>query len=182
MPDEILHATLSPTGKRVLLEAHGEILSAPVEKGDVRNLTQTPAIADRDPAWSPDGKWIAWLSDRTGEYALYFMSPDGLGPLHVVDLGQPPSFYFAPHWSPDSTRIVLADKRLNLWLVDLDHPRAIKVDSDRYDTPLAELRSGVVARFAVGRLPQAAAESSPRRVPAYSVADKQTHQLTDGCS
>ena len=84
---QILHAALSPTGKRVLIEARGEILAVPAEKGDVRNLTRTPAVADRDPAWSPDGKWIAWFSDESGEYALHLRAPDGLGPVRKIDLG-----------------------------------------------------------------------------------------------
>ncbi len=180
-PQEILHAAVSPSGKRVLLEAHGEILSAPVEKGDVRNLTQSPGIADRDPAWSPDGKWIAWLSDRTGEYALYFMSPDGLGPMHVVDLGQPPSFFYSPRWSPDSKKIVLADKRMNLWLVDLDHPKPVKIDADRYDTPLSNLDPS----WSPDSQWVLYLKQLPNHLHAafvYSLADKQTHQLTDGRS
>ncbi len=110
---QVLHAAVSPTGKRVLFEAHGEILSVPKKKGDTRNLTRSPGIADRDPTWSPDGKWVAWLSDRSGEYALYFRSPDGLGDTHVVALGTPPSFFYTPRWSPDSKKIAITDKRLN---------------------------------------------------------------------
>ena len=77
-----------PPGKRALFESHGEILSVPAEKGDVRNLTHSPGVADRDPAWSPDGKWVAWLSDESGEYALYFRSPDGIGPVKKIDAGR----------------------------------------------------------------------------------------------
>jgi len=180
-PDQILHATISPTGKRVLLEAHGEILSAPVDKGSVRNLTQTPEIADRDPAWSPDGKWIAWLSDRGGEYALYFMTPDGLGPMHVVKLGDPPSFFYAPRWSPDSKKIAIADKRLNLWLIDIDHPTPVKIDNDRYDTPLSNLDPtwSPDSRWVLydKQLP-----NHLHGVFIYNVDDKKSHALTDGRS
>ena len=76
---DILHAALSPTGKRVLLEAHGEILPVPAEKGDVRAVTQSPGVADRDPAWSPDGRSVAYFSDESGEYALHVRSADGVG-------------------------------------------------------------------------------------------------------
>ena len=113
---QILHAALSPSGKRVLFEAHGEILAVPAEKGDVRNLTRSPGVADRDPAWSPDGKWVAWFSDESGEYALHLRAPDGLGPVRKIDLGEPPSFFYSPRWSPDSKKIAYTDKRLNLWL------------------------------------------------------------------
>jgi tricorn protease len=132
---QVLHAALSPSGKRVLFEAHGEILAVPAEKGDTRNLTRTPAVADRDPAWSPDGKWVAWFSDESGEYALHVRAPDGLGPVRKIDLGRPPSFFYAPRWSPDSKRIAYADKRMNLWLVDVDKGSPLKIDTDLYDNP-----------------------------------------------
>ena len=131
----VLHSAISPTGKRVLFEAHGEILCVPKKKGDVRNLTNSPGVADRNPTWSPDGKWIAWLSDQSGEYALYFRAPDGLGPTHVVSLGTPGSFFYTPQWSPDSKKIALTDKRLNLWLIDLDHPTPlVKVDTQKFES------------------------------------------------
>jgi tricorn protease len=133
-----LNADISPTGQRAVFEAHGEILTVPAEKGDIRNITNSPAIADRDPAWSPDGKFIAYFSDESGEYALHISEQNGLGPVKKIDLGQPPSFFYSPTWSPDSKKIAYNDKRLNLWYVDLDHPTPVKVDTDLFDTPLHE--------------------------------------------
>lgn len=133
---QILSGGISPTGARALFEARGEILSVPAEKGDIRNLTRTPGIAERSPAWSPDGKWIAYFSDESGEYALHLRAQSGLGEGRKIDLGSPPSFFYAPTWSPDSKKIAYSDKRLNLWYVDLEHPAPVKVDTDRIDSPL----------------------------------------------
>src|SRR6185312_10989841 len=127
---QIQHAGISPTGARAVFEAHGEILTVPADKGDIRDITNTSDAAERDPAWSPDGKSIAYFSDAGGEYALTIRSQDGLG--------QPPSFFYSPVWSPDGKRIAYSDKRLNLWVIDLDHPTPVKVDTDRFDTPLHE--------------------------------------------
>src|SRR3984885_7267791 len=74
--EHVMDAQISPTGARAVFEAHGEILTVPAENGSVRNLTNSPAVADRSPAWSPDGKWIAYFSDESGEYALHIMSQD----------------------------------------------------------------------------------------------------------
>ncbi len=77
-------AGLSPTGARALFSARGEVFTVPVEKGDVRNLTNTPGVAERFPTWSPDGKRIAYFSDESGEYALHLRAPDGR--LRVKDV------------------------------------------------------------------------------------------------
>ena len=69
---------LSPTGKRVVVEARGEIFTIPAEKGDVRNLTNSSGSAERDPAWSPDGKFVSYFSDKSGEYKLVIESQDGI--------------------------------------------------------------------------------------------------------
>jgi tricorn protease len=178
---QILHAALSPSGKRVLFEAHGEILSVPAEKGDTRNLTRTPAAADRDPAWSPDGKWVAWFSDESGEYALHLRAPDGMGAVRKIDLGQPPSFFYMPRWSPDSKKIAYADKRMNLWLVDLDKPTPVKVDADAYDTPFHNLDPAWSADSRwVAYTKQL--RNYLRAVFVYSVADGKSRQVTDGRS
>jgi tricorn protease len=178
---QILHAALSPSGKRVLFEAHGEILSAPVEKGDLRNLTRTPGVADRDPAWSPDGKWIAWFSDESGEYALHLRAPDGVGAVRKIDLGAPPSFFYSPRWSPDSKKIAYTDKRMNLWVVDLDKPTPVKVDADLFDTPFHYLDPAWSADSRwIAYTKQL--RNYLRAVFVYSLADKKTHQVTDGRS
>jgi tricorn protease len=100
--DKIQNASISPTGARAVFEASGEILSVPVEKGYIRNLTRTTNLAERDPAWSPDGKWVAFFSDESGEYALHLVDQSGLGEVKKINLGKPPSFFYSPAWSPDS--------------------------------------------------------------------------------
>lgn len=181
-PEQILRAAVSPTGKRVLFEAHGEILSVPAEKGDVRNLTRTPAVADRDPSWSPDGKWIAWLSDESGEYALYFRAPDGLGPTKKVDLGQPPSFFYSPRWSPDSKKILVFDKRYSLWFIDIehaDHVRPIKIDTQRFSEYGFDAAWSPDSRWVAY---QKVLENHLTAIYLWSVDDKTAHAVTDGRS
>ncbi len=98
--DRIGGFDLSPSAKRAVLEARGELFSVPAEKGDVRNLTGTPAARERDPAWSPDGKWIAYLSDASGEYQLHVLGADGKTPARQVTRDGA-TFRYAPQWSPD---------------------------------------------------------------------------------
>jgi tricorn protease len=176
--DAMLNVAVSPTGKRVLIEAHGEILSLPAEKGDVRNLTRSPSVADRDPAWSPDGKWVAWLSDGGGEYALYFRSPDGLGDVRKVDLGGP-SFFYGPRWAPDSKKLLLSDKHLNLWLVDIEHPTPVKIDENPFAGASFDAAWSSDSRW-IAYDKQLA--NQLRATFIYSVADRKTHQITDGRS
>jgi tricorn protease len=137
--NRILHAGISPTGARAVFETHGEIVTVPAEKGDIRNLTNTPAVADRDPAWSPDGKRIAWFSDESGEYALQIRNQNGLGEVTKVSLGNPSSYFYSPVWSPDSKKIAYTDKRLNVWYVDAEKGNPVKVDTDLYDSPIRVL-------------------------------------------
>jgi tricorn protease len=131
--DDIEHTDISPTGKRAVFEAHGEILTVPAKKGDIRNLTQSPAVADRDPAWSPDGQNVAWFSDESGEYALHIRDQDGLGKVRKISLDHPPSFYYDLTWSPDSQKLAYSDKRLHLWYINLTNDVPVKVDTDYYD-------------------------------------------------
>jgi tricorn protease len=118
-PDEIQNVGLSPTGQRVVIEAHGDIFTVPAEKGDTRNLTNTSNAAERAPAWSPDGKTIAYFSDASGEYQLYLKDQTGFKPPTAIDLGPNPSYYYDLEWSPDSKHILYADKHLHLWYVDV---------------------------------------------------------------
>ena len=128
-------AALSPTGARALFQARGEIITVPAEKGDARNLTNTPGAADRYPAWSPDGKLIAYFSDESGEYALHLRDQTGMGEPKKINLGTPPSFFYSPLWSPDSKKIAYTDKRLNLWYVDIEKGSPVKVDTNTYENP-----------------------------------------------
>jgi tricorn protease len=128
--ERITAADLSPSGVRAVFAARGEIFSVPAEKGNGRNLTNTTSVNERDPAWSPDGRWIAYLSDESGEYALHLRPQDGKGEVKKISLGTPPSFFYNPVWSPDSKKIAYGDKRLNLWYVDIEKGVPIKVDTN----------------------------------------------------
>src|SRR5690348_2462113 len=131
---QIQSLAISPTGKRVAVEARGDIFTIPAATGDVRNLTHSSDAADRDPAWSPDGKWVSYFSDRSGEYALYIEPQDGLTPPRRIALPHP-THYYTPEWSPDARHIVLHDTDLRLWVVTVASGAAAPVDSDTYMVP-----------------------------------------------
>jgi tricorn protease len=180
---QIQNATISPTGKRAVFEAHGEILTVPAEKGDVRNITNSPSVADRDPAWSPDGQSIAYFSDESGEYALHIRKQNGLGTVTKIDLGKPPSFYYSPTWSPDSKKIAYADKRTNYWVVSLDHPTPVKFDTDAFadgiDGNSLNLRWSPDSEWITYT------KQLPNHLSAvfvYSLATQKATQITDGMS
>jgi tricorn protease len=177
----LANAHISPTGQRALFEARGEILTVPAEKGDTRNLTSTPGVMERDPAWSPDGQWIAYFSDASGEYELHVKDSMGRSEPRKIRLEDKPTFYSAPRWSPDSKKIAYLDAHLSTWYVDIDAAKPIKIDKDRY-------------LFAPGqRIPVWSPDSKwlayPKRLPnylstifVYSLADGKSRQLTDGLS
>lgn len=178
---EIEHWGISATGARAVFEAHGDIFTVPADKGDVRDITRTENAAERDPAWSPDGKSVAYFSDASGEYALTIRDQDGLKAPRTIGLGQPPSFFYAPRWSPDGKRIAYSDKRLNLWVVDLADARPVKIDTDLFDTPLHE--------FDQAWSPDSRWIAYTKQLPnhlhavfVYSLDSRKTTQVTDGMS
>ena len=174
----VTNATISPTGARAVFEARGEILTVPAEKGDVRNLTRTAGVAERDPSWSPDGKWIAYFSDESGEYALHLRDQKGLGEVKKIGLGNPASFFYSPVWSPDSKKIAYSDKRLNIWHLDIEKGVPVKVDTLSRGLGL-NLAWSPDSRWITYTKPLKSWYSA---VFVYSLEDSKATQITDGLS
>ena len=126
--------SLSPTGKRVVAEARGEIFTIPAEKGDVRNLSASAGSAERNPVWSPDGKYISYFSDKSGEYKLILEEQDGLKPPREIALPKP-THYYTPAWSPDSKKLLYTDTKLNVWVLDVASGETRIVGSDPWMVP-----------------------------------------------
>lgn len=174
----IRNAALSPTGVRAVFEARGEIFTVPAEKGDYRNLTQSPGAHDRSPAWSPDGAQIAWLSDASGEYQLMIGDPLGITPPRAIALPTT-AFFSSPVWSPDGNEILLQDNHHNLWLIELASGKATKIDTDDYPDP----RRDFDATWSPDSRWVAYSKNLPNRLRAifvYSVAERRSYQITDG--
>ncbi len=130
----ISNIALSPTGRRVVAEARGEIFTIPAEKGDIRNLTNSSGSAEREPAWSPDGKWVSYFSDKSGENALVIESQDGLQPPREIKLPNP-KHYYTPSWSPDSKKLLYHDTDLKVWVIDIATGQATQVGRDPWMVP-----------------------------------------------
>jgi tricorn protease len=125
---------LSPTGRRVAAEARGEIFTIPAERGDIRNLTQSSGSAERDPSWSPDGKYVSYFSDKGGEYKLLLESQDGFAPAREIALPNP-SRYYMPAWSPDSKKLLYTDTNLKVWVLDIASGQPKVVGQDPWMVP-----------------------------------------------
>jgi tricorn protease len=169
---------LSPTGKRAAVEARGEIFTIPAEKGDARDLTNSSSSAERDPAWSPDGRFVSYFSDKTGEYKLYIAPQDGITPPREITLPEP-SHYYTPSWAPDGKHIVFTDTKLRVWVLDVASGTAKSVGNDEFMIPERSLNpvwspDGKWVAYAK-RLP-----SMYRAIFAYNAETGETKQMTDG--
>ncbi|MEW6143478.1 MAG: PDZ domain-containing protein [Thermodesulfobacteriota bacterium] len=132
LSDNISDMSVSPNGKRALFEARGEVLTVPAGEGSVRNLTNTSGVAERFPAWSPDGKYVAYLSDRSGEYELYMRLSNGEGEeQRITNDGK--VYRYHPVWSPDSRKLAFSDKTGRLFIVDTSGKVPKEVDKDDYE-------------------------------------------------
>ncbi len=121
--DQVENVTISPTGVRAAIEAHGEIFTVAVKHGPTRDITNTPGVMEREPAWSPDGQSIAYFSDESGLYQLHVAGQMGSsvagGPaVKKFALAPEPAYYFQTVWSPDSKKIAFHDNRLNIYMLD----------------------------------------------------------------
>ncbi|MCL4814560.1 MAG: PD40 domain-containing protein, partial [Vicinamibacteraceae bacterium] len=122
----IMNGGISPTGKRAYFEARGDVFSVPAEHGPVVNLTRSSGVAERYPAWSPDGKTLAYWSDRSGEYELTVRPADGLGAEKTLTkIGS--GFRYNIHWSPDSKHVAFFDEGGRLWRADVTTGALTKV-------------------------------------------------------
>jgi tricorn protease len=177
--NRISNVAISPTGARAVFEARGEIVSVPAEKGDPRNLTNTTGVMERDPAWSPDGRWIAYFSDESGEYALHLRDQKGMGEVKKIQL--PPTFYYSPTWSPDSKKIAFVDKKVQLWYLEIDKSTPVKVDHN----PIGALDDVLQPNWSPDSKWITYTKNLPnllRAVFIYSLDSAKTNQITDGLS
>ena len=128
---EITDFDIAPDGKRAVLAARGEVFTIPAKDGSIRNLTHSSGVREQKVSWSPNGQWIAYVSDRTGEDEIYIAPQDGLAAEEQITSGHK-GFMFQPAWSPDSSKIAWADKDLKLWYVDIKEKKPVTVDRGRY--------------------------------------------------
>ena len=170
---------ISPTGARAVFEARGEILTVPADKGDPRNLTESAAVMEREPKWSPDGQSIAYLSDESGDYALHIRNQDGTGEVKKMPLGEK-AFYTSPNWSPDSKKIAYLDNHNHLFYVDLEAKKPVLVETDYYanGNGLAPAWSPDSQWLTYSKT----LKSHMQAVYLYSLADGKSTQVTDGMS
>ena len=178
----IRDAGISPAGARAVVDFRGEIITLPAEKGDPRNLTESAGVHERSPAWSPDGKSIAYFSDVSGENELHVAPQDGKGEVKVFKLNGT-GFYAQIEWSPDSKKITYVDNGRNLYLLEMDSGSITKIDTDElYEPgPFREMFgdwSFDSKWFAYTRV----TDTNFKKAFLYSLDQQKSFALTDGLS
>jgi tricorn protease len=116
--NQISNYEISPDGNRALFGAHGEIFTVPAKYGNTRNLTNTSGVHERASKWSPDGKWIAYISDASGQDEIYIIPQDGSGPAKQLTRNGD-TYKFSLLWSPDNQKLLWSDKKLRLQFVEV---------------------------------------------------------------
>lgn len=174
----IQSAHISPKGEKVVFSARGEVLVFNLKTGESLNLTQSPGIAERHPVFSPDGKWIAYFSDESGEYELLVRPVNASEPVKKIKIEENPSFFRELTWSLDSTKIAFSDIRLALWLADLNTGEAKKIDVSPYAAQGRYHPSwSIDSRFLAYAK---ALQNRLRTIFIYDAEADKIHQITDG--
>jgi len=174
-------AGVSPSGARAVVDFRGDIITVPAEKGDDKNLTNTPGVHETYPKWSPDGKFVAYFSDESKEYALHIHSTvtNNVTKINLKGTG----FYAYPHWSPDSKKISFIDNGRNLYVANITNKKVSKIAEDeRYvPGPYRDLfgswshDSNWIAYTKI-------TETSFEKAFLYSLETKKSHAVSDGLS
>lgn len=167
---------LSPNGAHALFTARGEVLTVSTDKGEVRNWTNSSSSAERNAAWSPDGNWLAYFSDESGEYQLHLRSVNGEGGTRKLAIEANPSFYGEPFWSPDSKKLAFFDKRSNCWYVNVETGQATRVNNSIHPEP-----ETLLAAWSADSQWLAYEKNQPNRLKAiflYSLATGKSVQVT----
>jgi len=170
--DYIADSRISPDGKAALFSARGDIFVVPAEKGNWINLTKSVGVHDRNPVWSPDGKWIAFISDKTGEDEVYLIKPDGSGLTQLTNDAK--SYRYELEWSPDSKYLLNSDKLMNLYLIDIT-TKQVKI--------IANSKSWEIRNFSFSpdsKWITYTDEGDNRfsQIHLYSIADGKTYKIT----
>jgi tricorn protease len=169
---------IAPGGERAVFGARGEVFTIPAQHGEIRNISRTPEAREISVAWSPDGKWISYLSDATGEYELYVRPQDGSGePRRVTRDGS--VWRFPPVWSPDSKKLAFADSANRLHYVEVESGRVRQVDATRFtNNSFRDLTQYVWSPDSQWLAYTKVNESYNSSIWVYSLRDGQPRQLT----
>src|SRR5438874_4442082 len=165
---------VAPDGERTIVVARGDLFSVPAKDGTPRNLTKTSNVHERDAVWSPDGKWIAYNSDATGENELYVRSQDGKGDAVQLTSGAD-TYYYTAKWSPDSKKLLWSDRLQRLRFVDVTTKTVTQVDQDKWGE-IEIFNWSPDSQWITWGRPE---ENGLPRVYLYSLASKQQTAITD---
>jgi len=172
---EITNFEIAPDGNRALFGARGEVFTVPAKDGNTRNLTNTSGVHERNSKWSPDGKWISYVSDASGDDEIYITAQDGSGkPIQLTKNAD--TYKYQPLWSPDSKKLLWSDKELRLQYVDIDSKQV---------TQVAQAAAWEISSMAWSSDSRWIAysqfeEKQMSTVYLYSVDQKKTTPVTDG--
>lgn len=177
----IRSASISPSGSRIVVDFRGDIITVPAKKGDPKNITNTTGVHEKYPAWSPNGKFIAYFSDVSGEYAMHIQNMSN-GETKKVSLSGT-GFYAFIHWSPDSEKISFVDNGRNLYVLNTLNNEIVKVAADNLYIP-GEFRelfsdwshdSNWIAYTIIS-------ETNFEQAYLYSISERKSYSISDGLS
>ena len=172
--ENISEASLAPNGERVVFSARGDIWSLPSKHGITYNLTATSGVNERDAKWSPDGKYIAYVSDATGEFEIYMVPQDGSGKSEQLTDGSE-TYIFSMEWSPDSKKILFHNKKRELCYVDIESKKVTVIEQSDRST-----------RFSYNWSPDSkwVTYTRPQRdmtiIRLYNLESKKSYEVTEG--
>jgi tricorn protease len=166
---------ISPDGSRALFGSRGDVFTVPAKHGPTRNLTRSPGVHERNSKWSPDGKWISFVSDATGEDEIYLQAQDGLTPAVRLTTGGD-VYKYQPVWSPDSRKLLWSDRKQRLQYIDIES-KAVTVVAQATAFEITQYDWSPDSRWIAFARPE---EKQMTTIYLYALETKQTTPVTDG--